>query len=56
MTCNDDRGRQAIDTCSAAGLDVPVGVAVVGVDDDELLCHLSNPPLSSVALSNPCDA
>ncbi len=36
---------------AAAGLDVPVDVAVVGVDDDELLCNLCNPPLSSVALS-----
>ena len=28
---------------------VPDDVAVVGVDDDELLCELSDPPLSSVA-------
>jgi LacI family transcriptional regulator len=27
---------------------VPDEVAVIGVDDDELLCELSNPPLSSV--------
>jgi LacI family transcriptional regulator len=28
---------------------VPDEVAVVGVDDDELICELSNPPLSSIA-------
>ncbi len=30
---------------------VPDDVAVVGVDDDQLVCELSNPPLSSVALN-----
>jgi LacI family transcriptional regulator len=29
---------------------VPDDVAVVGVDNDELMCELSSPPLSSVAL------
>jgi len=30
---------------------VPEQVAVVGVDNDELLCELSDPPLSSVMLN-----
>jgi LacI family transcriptional regulator len=30
---------------------VPLEVAVVGVDNDELLCELATPPLSSVALN-----
>jgi LacI family transcriptional regulator len=30
---------------------VPDDVAVVGVDNDELMCELSDPPLSSVALN-----
>ena len=33
-----------------AGIQVPDEVAVIGVDNDEMLCELSNPPLSSVAL------
>ncbi len=33
----------------AAGLRVPFDVAVIGVDDDEFVCELSDPPLSSVA-------
>jgi LacI family transcriptional regulator len=37
--------------CSVAGLHVPEDVAVVGVDNDEVFCELSNPPLSSVALN-----
>ena len=48
MACNDVRGRQVIDACSALDLAVPEHVAVVGVDNDEILCHFCTPPLSSV--------
>lgn len=51
MACNDVRGRHIIETCAVAGIHVPDEVAVVGVDEDRLLCELSNPPLSSVALN-----
>ena len=46
--CYDIRGRQAIDGCRRAGIAVPDEAAILGVDDDELLCALSSPPLSSV--------
>jgi len=51
MACNDDRGRQVLEACQLAGIRVPEDAAVVGVDDDELLCELSDPPLSSIALN-----
>ena len=51
MACNDDRGRQVIEACRAGGLSVPEQIAVIGVDNDELLCEVSDPPLSSVALN-----
>lgn len=51
MTCNDIRGRQVIETALAAGLRVPDDVAVVGVDEDRLLCDMAYPPLSSVVLN-----
>jgi LacI family transcriptional regulator len=51
MACNDDRGRQVLEACRAAEVIVPLEVAVVGVDNDELLCELATPPLSSVALN-----
>jgi LacI family transcriptional regulator len=51
MVCNDDRGRQVIETCNAARLAVPDEIAVIGVDNDRLVCELSNPPLSSIALN-----
>jgi len=50
MACNDDRGRQVLEACRTAGVAVPEEIAVVGVDNDELLCELADPPLSSVAL------
>ena len=51
MACNDDRGREVLEACRAARLKVPDEVAVIGVDNDSLLCDLSCPPLSSVALN-----
>ena len=51
MACNDDRGRGVLEACRLAGARVPDDVAVIGVDDDQLLCELADPPLSSVALN-----
>ncbi len=48
MACYDLRGQQVLDACRRARIAVPEEVAVLGVDNDELLCELSNPPLSSV--------
>lgn len=48
LACNDVRGLNVVDACHRAGLDVPRDVAVLGVDDDPLLCELCDPPLSSV--------
>ena len=50
MACNDVCGRQVLQACVMAGLRVPDDVAVIGVDNDDLICELSDPPLSSVAL------
>ena len=52
MACDDDRGRGVLEACRLAGVRVPEEVAVIGVDDDELFCELSDPPLSSVALNS----
>ncbi|MHC4069082.1 MAG: DNA-binding transcriptional regulator [Planctomycetota bacterium] len=51
MACNDDRARHIVEACKIAGLHVPEQVAIVGVDNDELVCDFSNPRLSSVALN-----
>ncbi|QDU56203.1 XylR family transcriptional regulator [Aeoliella mucimassa] len=46
--CNDVRGQHVLNACMDAGVFVPEQVAVVGVDNNELLCNFCNPPLSSV--------
>jgi LacI family transcriptional regulator len=51
FACDDDRGREVLEACKLAGMNVPEDVAVVGVDNDEVFCELSDPPLSSVALN-----
>ncbi len=48
MACYDIRGQQVLDVCRAVGLRVPEEVAVIGQHNDELLCELCEPPLSSV--------
>ena len=48
MCANDDRGQQVIEICNNLGILVPDEAAVVGVDNEELVCELTNPPLSSV--------
>lgn len=48
MASNDIRGMHLIDACSRVNLAVPEEVAVIGVDNDELLCRICSPTLSSV--------
>jgi LacI family transcriptional regulator len=48
MTCYDIRGQEVLDVCRAVGLRVPEDVAVIGQHNDELLCELCDPPLTSV--------
>ena len=49
MAGNDARGQQILNACRDLGIAVPDELAVVGVDNDEVLCELCHPPLSSVA-------
>lgn len=48
LACLDLRGQQVLAACRLAALRVPDEVAVIGVHNDELLCDLCDPPLSSV--------
>ncbi len=48
MACNDIRGRQVLNACRTHGVAVPDDVAVIGVDNDETVCELADPPMSSV--------
>lgn len=48
MAANDARARQVLEACRQIGLEVPNEVAVIGVDNNELICNLSMPPVSSI--------
>ena len=51
MAGNDVCGRYVMQACRAAALNVPDEVAVIGVDNDSLICDLTEPPLSSIAMN-----
>jgi|FrelakmetLWP11LW_1041352.scaffolds.fasta_scaffold02699_4 LacI family transcriptional regulator len=51
FACNDDRAIYILEACKCRRIDVPEQVAVLGVDNDSLICNLSSPPLSSIALN-----
>lgn len=46
--CYDIRGRLVLDACRHESIAVPDRAAVLSVDNDELLCSLAYPPLSSI--------
>jgi LacI family transcriptional regulator len=50
LAANDLWGNQLLEVCRQVGLRVPDDVAVLGVGNDELLCELARPELTSVAL------
>lgn len=49
LACNDTRGQQIITACRDLGIAMPSDVAVMGVDNDEILCRLCRPTLTSIA-------
>ena len=48
LVCNDIRGQQVLNACRTLEIAVPDDLGVIGVDDDDAICPLSDPPLSSV--------
>lgn len=48
MAANDARARHVLEACRRLRLRVPEDVAVIGVDNDELICNLAHPPLTSI--------
>jgi LacI family transcriptional regulator len=51
LACSDDRGEDIIEAAKISRVRIPEEVAVLGIDDDNLICNLSNPTLSSVVLN-----
>lgn len=54
MAAYDVRALEVLEAVRSLGLEVPDDVAVIGVDDDEVLCELAVPHLSSIAHNLQC--
>lgn len=50
MTPFDFLARDVIDVCKKANLSVPAQVAVIGVDNDDLVCEISQPTITSIEI------
>lgn len=51
MACDDNQGNRITEICRVSGIRIPEEIAVMGVDNDEMNCNLSEPPLSSIKLN-----
>ena len=50
MACNDVQGNNLIEACHLAGIKVPTEVAVLGVNNDEMICNMGSCTLSSIQI------
>lgn len=48
MACDDNQGQHITEACRHSKIRIPEEVAVLGVDNDEMICQFSDPPLSSI--------
>lgn len=48
MACDDNQGNLLIQACHVCGFKIPFDVAIIGVDNDEILCNLSEPAMSTI--------
>lgn len=52
MATNDLMGQQLLEACQRLRIKVPEEVAVVGADNDEPICRIASPALSSVIIND----
>ena len=48
FACDDNQAEILMEACHVSGLNVPMEVAIIGVDNDEVTCNLTSPALSSI--------
>ena len=48
FACDDNQGSILLQACNVCGVKMPSEVAIIGVDNDEVLCNMSAPSLSSI--------
>ena len=50
FACDDSFALQVSEICKINNIQIPQEIALLGVDNDELMCDLSDPPISSIVL------
>lgn len=50
FVCDDSHAITIAESCRMVGVQIPEEVTLLSVDNDELLCEISDPPISSIAL------
>jgi len=50
FACDDNFALQITETCKINNINIPNDISLLGVDNDELICNLSDPPISSIVL------
>lgn len=51
MACNDDCAQRVMEVCKLSGLKVPDMIGIIGADNDEVVCGLTDPPMSSIVIN-----
>jgi LacI family transcriptional regulator len=52
LAINDPTGLRVLDACHRAGVMVPEQVGVIGLENDDLVCSMTDPPLTSLMLNS----
>lgn len=50
LAAYDDRARDVLEACRHLGIKVPNEVAVLGIGNDELVCEMASPQITSIAV------
>lgn len=50
FACDDNFALRASQFCTINNIKIPEEISLLGVDNDELICHLSDPPISSIVI------
>jgi Transcriptional regulators len=48
FACDDSFALQVSEICKITNINIPNEISLLGVDNDELICNLSDPPISSI--------
>lgn len=50
LACDDNQGNRISEICKINDIRIPEDIAVMSIDNDEIVCNLSDPPLTSIEL------